>query len=173
MPPRLIFVAVTALSVAWTPHRDPLAGDPDEEAVELGPAIGEADLQPYEPGDPQLRFVRALKLKDDQPKAARGLFEKIALEGGPLPDRALHLAALCAIDQGDGSGAERLLGQVSLRYVDADQVLLERARQLAELRVAGPKSAARIEEILQPIFEGKVRADVASAHLIAGDAQFA
>ncbi len=173
MIPRLTLLAATAVSVAWTPaHRDPLAGDVDE-AVELGPAVGDADLQPYEPGDPQLRFVRALQLKDDEPRAARGLFEKIALEGGPLADRALHMAALCAIDQGDTAGAERLLGQVSLRYVDADQALLERARQLVQLRVAGPATAARVEEILQPIFEGRVRADVASAHLIAGDAQFA
>ena len=83
------------------------------------------------------------------------------------------MAALCAIDMGDGPGAERLLGQVSARYVDADQVVLERARQNMQMRVAGPATARRVEDILQPIFDGTIRADVASAHLLAGDAQLA
>jgi soluble lytic murein transglycosylase len=173
MIPRLCILAVTALSLAWVPAQDALVGDAGEEAVEAGPAIGDAQLAPYAATDPQMRFVKALALREARPGAARLLFEKIALDGGPLADRALHLAALCAIDQGDGAAAERLLGQVSLRYVDEDQVLLERARQALQLRVAGPRTAERIEEILHPIFAGKVRADVASAHLIAGDAQHA
>src|SRR4051812_12693871 len=170
MIPRLPILALAALCLAWVPaDADALVSEPD--AVELGPAIGPAELAPYDASAPQMRFVKAIALRDDRPKAARALFEKIALEGGPLSDRALQLAALCALDDGDGATAERLLGQVSLRYVDADQVLLERARQVLQLRVSGPHTAGRIEEILQPIFEGKVRADVASAHLIAGDAQ--
>jgi hypothetical protein len=163
MIPRLCILAVTALSLAWVPAQDALVGDAGEEAVEAGPAIGDAQLAPYAATDPQMRFVKALALREARPGAARLLFEKIALDGGPLADRALHLAALCAIDQGDGAAAERLLGQVSLRYVDEDQVLLERARQALQLRVAGPRTAERIEEILHPIFAGKVRADVASA----------
>src|SRR2546427_11388700 len=78
-----------------------------------------------------------------------------------------------SIDQGSAGAAERLLAQVSLRYVDADQILLERARQTMDRRVAGPRTAARVEEILQPIVGGQVRADIAAAHLIAGDAQLA
>src|SRR2546426_7033660 len=40
-------------------------------------------------------------------------------------------------------------------------------------RVAGPRTAARVEETLQPTLGGEVRADIAAAHLIAGDAQLA
>src|SRR2546428_13486519 len=48
MPPRLLSFAAVALCVAWVPAPpDPLAGDPDVEAVERGPAIGEAELAPY------------------------------------------------------------------------------------------------------------------------------
>ena len=166
---------------------------------ELGPEIGEAELRSYfqtpelksalselqagrpadaliflpsKPTEDPVRWLKALALRAaGQPRAARPLFESVAT--GPLADRALHLAALCAIDSGDGAGAERLLGQVSFRYVDADQVVLERARQLMQLRVAGPATAKRVEEVLEPIFDGSVRADVATAHLLAGDAQLA
>src|SRR2546425_4424865 len=202
MTPRLLSFAAVALCVAWVPAPpDPLAADPDVEAVERGPAIGEAELAPYfttsalksalselqagraehalrflprRPADTPTRWLKALALKGaEHPKAARALFEQIALQGGPLADRALHMAALCAIDQGRATAAERLLAQVSLRYVDADQVLLERARQTMDLRIAGPRTAARVEEILQPILSGQIRADAAAAHLIAGDAQLA
>jgi soluble lytic murein transglycosylase len=202
MTPRLLTFATVALCVAWVPApADPIAADLEVEAVERGPAIGEAELAPYfttsslksalselqagraehalrflprRPADTPTRWLKALALKAaEHPKAARALFEQIALQGGPLADRALHMAALCAIDQGRAVAAERLLAQVSLRYVDADQVLLERARQTMDLRVAGSRTAARVEEILQPILSGQIRADVAAAHLIAGDAQLA
>src|SRR3989454_3477518 len=202
MTPRLLTFATVALCVAWVPAPpDPLAGDPEVEAVERGPAIGEAEMAPYfttsalksalselqagraanalrflprRPADAPTRWLKALALKAaEHPKAARALFEQIALQGGPLADRALHMAALCAIDQGSAGAAERLLAQVSLRYVDADQILLERARQTMDRRVARPRTAARVEEILQPIVGGQVRADIAAAHLIAGDAQLA
>jgi peptidoglycan lytic transglycosylase len=195
----LTLAALTALCVAWVPaHSDPLAG---VESVELGPTIGEAQLAPYfttpalqsalselqagrasnalrfipsRPADVPAKWLKALVLKAaDRPGPARALFQQIARRGGPLADRALHMAGLCAVDQGNGASAERLLGQVSLRYVDADEALLERARQVMKLRVAGPRTAARIEEILQPILAGQLRADMAAAHLIAGDAQFA
>ena len=193
-------VACAALCVAWTPAPwavHPVADEPD--SPELGPAIGDAKLEPYfttaalrsalseyqagrpesaltflppRPKEAPVRWLKALALKAaDQPRAARALFEGLA--SGPLADRALHMAALCAIDMGDGPGAERLLGQVSARYVDADQVVLERARQNMQMRVAGPATARRVEDILQPIFDGTIRADVASAHLLAGDAQLA
>lgn len=106
MIPRLCILAVTALCVAWAPAQDALAGDAAADAVETGPAIGDAQLAPHAPGDPQMRFVKALALRETRPGAARLLFEKIALEGGPLADRALHMAALCAIDQGDGAAAD-------------------------------------------------------------------
>jgi peptidoglycan lytic transglycosylase len=171
----------------------------DVDAAVRGPAIGEEQLAAYFT-TPQLKaaladvqagraaealkkmparpiawpqkWLRALALKGAlQAHAARVIFEQLAV--GPLADRALHLAALCAIDEGDGVAAERLLGQVSLRYVDADQVLLERARQTMRRRVPGPATAAQVELVLRPIFDGTVRADVASAHLLAGDAQLA
>ncbi|MGZ6142527.1 MAG: tetratricopeptide repeat protein, partial [Myxococcales bacterium] len=189
-----------ALSVGWTAAPwavHPVEDEPD--SPELGRAIGDARLESYfqtaalrsasselqagraesaltflppRSKEAPVRWLKALALKAaEQPKPARALFEGLA--SGPLADRALHLAALCAIDMGDGPGAERLLGQVSFRYVDADQVVLERARQVMQMRVAGPATAKRVEEILQPIFDGTVKADVASAHLIAGDAQLA
>ncbi len=77
------------------------------------------------------------------------------------------------MDEGLGGVGERLLAQVPARYVDADQAMLERARQAMGLHVAGPATARRVEEILQPIFDGKVKADVGAAHLVAGDAQLA
>src|SRR6266404_8387148 len=195
----LTFSAVMALCVAWVPAQpDPLA---DVEPQDQGPAIGEAQLAPYftssrlksalselqagraanalrylpsRPADVPTRWLKALALKAaDRPGAARALFQQIARQGGPLADRALHMAGLCAVDLGNGAAAERLLGQVSLRYVDADQALLERARQVVKLRAAGRRTAARVEEILQPIFAGQLRADVAAAHLIAGEAQLA
>ena len=192
--------AAAALCVAWEPA-DPLAADAAAASLERGPAIGEAQLASYlttaalksalselqagrpgsalrylprKPADPASTWLRALALKaDDQPRSARLLFEQLALGGGPLADRALHMAALCAVDEGNGGTAEKLFAQVSLRYVDADQVLLERARQTMARLVPGPRTAARVEEILQPIFGAQVRADVAAAHLIAGDAQLA
>ena len=197
-----ILAALLLPSIAWVPQpADPLAGDPDAASLERGPAIGEAQLAPYftsaalksavselqagrphgalrylprKPADSPTKWLRALALQgDDQPRSARVLFEQLALEGGPLADRALHMAALCAIDAGNGAAAEKLLAQVSLRYVDADQVLLERARQTLARLVPGPRTAARVEDILEPIFGAQIRADVAAAHLIAGDAQLA
>src|SRR2546426_5297038 len=48
MIPRLLSFAAVALCAAWVPAPpDPLAADPDVEAVERGPAIGEAELAPY------------------------------------------------------------------------------------------------------------------------------
>jgi soluble lytic murein transglycosylase len=197
------YLAIGVLLAGWTPAWmavRPLETPPVvEEDPALGPAIGDAQLATYfttpaqrsalselqagrpesaltflpaAPKDAPTRWLKALALRaSDEPRLARKLFEQLAV--GPLADRALHLAALCAIDQGDGPGAERLLGQVSLRYVDADQVLLEWARQYSKSHVAGPKTAERIEEILKPILSNAVRADGAPAHLIAGDAQAA
>jgi soluble lytic murein transglycosylase len=164
-----------------------------------GPAIPESDLAPYfatgkpkaalqlyqegkftqalaqlppSPKDQPTRWMRALALRGDgQSAPAQKVFEALALEGGPLADRATHLAALCAIDSGDSQRGEQLLAQVSLRYVDADQALLERARLQAKLRPAGPATAAKVEEVLAPIFDARIRADVASAHLLAGEAE--
>jgi soluble lytic murein transglycosylase len=192
---------VTAAAASASPMTDALVSPSDVEAVERGPAIGGPQLAPYfttpalrsalselqagraesalrylpsRPQEPPVKWLKALVLKGaDQPKPARVLFEQLALGGGPLADRALHLAGLCAVAEGQPARAERLLGQVSLRYVDADEAVLERARQTMELRVAGPRTAARVEEILQPIFAGQIRGDVAAAHLIAGDAQLA
>src|SRR5437660_1285923 len=48
-----------------------------------------------------------------------------------------------------------------------------RGRQAMKLRVAGPATSARVEEIVQPLLDGEVRGDLASAHLLAGDAQLA
>jgi hypothetical protein len=180
--------------IAGRPVEPPPVVDDDPA---LGPAIGDAQLAPYfttpalrsalsevlagraenaltflppAPKDGPTKWLKAVALRAaDQPGPARKLFEQLA--AGPLADRALHLAALCAIDQGDGAAAERLLGQVSLRYVDEDQVLLEWARQFSRSHVAGPKTAERVEAILLPIFSGEVRGDGAPAHLIAGDAQ--
>src|SRR3954471_15624727 len=169
------FAALAALSVAWEPApADILAGAADVAAVERGPAIGAPQLAPYfttpalqfalselqagrpgsalrrlprKPEESPVKWLRALALKaDNQRHPARMLFEQLALEGGPLADRALHLAALCAIDEGNGAAAERLFAQVSLRYVDADQVLLERARQTMQRLVAGPRTAGRVGE---------------------------
>src|SRR5437660_771824 len=138
MIPRLLSFAAVVLCAAWVPAPpDPLAADPDVEAVERGPAIGEAELAPYfttsaaksalselqagraanalrflprRPADAPTRWLKALALKAaDHPKAARALFEQLAMEGGPLADRALHMAALCAIDQGSAGAAEMLL----------------------------------------------------------------
>jgi soluble lytic murein transglycosylase len=192
MSPRLaslVFCAALAVRAQTT----------DVDAAVRGPAIGAAELLPYFTS-PQLvsaladlqagrapqalkklplkpatwpeKWLRAEALKAaGQPHPARALFEQ--LTAGPLADRALHLAALCAVDEGDAVAAERLLGQVSLRYVDADQVLLERARQTMKLRVAGPATATQVEAVLAPILAGTVRADIATAHLLAGDAQLA
>ncbi len=164
-------VSLALLCAAWTPApwapRAPAPGEDDFAFLYLGPATGEATLAPS-------RWLKALALKDaDQPRQARAIFEQLAAQGGPLADRALHLAGICAVEEGNGVAAERLLGQVSSRYIDADLAMLERARQLTGLRVAGPSTAARVEEILQPIFDGQVRADNGAAHLVAGDAQLA
>ncbi len=144
------------------------------DAVQAGHAAQALKLLPRKPEDPPARWLRALALRAaDRPKAARAAFEELAAAGGPLGDRALHLAALCAIDGGEAAAADRLLAQVPARYVDADQAVLERARQLQKAHLAGPRLAAQVEEALEPIFSGKVRADVATAHLLAGDAQLA
>jgi soluble lytic murein transglycosylase len=185
------FVFVFSLA-AW-------AQTPDVRATLRGPAIGDEQLEPYftsaqskaaladyqagraaealrklpsKAKDWPTRWLRAVSLRAaGQPHLARALFEQLA--SGPLADRAMHLAGLCAVDEGDPQSAEKLLGQVSLRYVDADQALLERARQTIKAHVPGPATAAQVEAILEPIFDGTVRADVASAHLLAGDAQLA
>src|SRR5439155_11505570 len=48
MTPRPLTLATVALCVAWVPAPpDPLADDLEVEAVERGPAIGEAELAPY------------------------------------------------------------------------------------------------------------------------------
>ncbi|HKB76859.1 MAG TPA: tetratricopeptide repeat protein, partial [Myxococcales bacterium] len=150
------------------------AGPLKRAAAELqsGHAARALSLIPRKPEDAAGRWLRALALRAaDRPRAARAAFEELAAAGGPLSDRALHLAALSAIDGGEAAAADRLLAQIPARYVDADQALLERARQLLKAHVAGPRLAAQVEEVLEPIFSGKVRADVASAHLLAGDAQ--
>ena len=176
--------------------------EPDEvQSPELGPSIGEPQLAPYF-ATPQLkaalaalqagraalalklippksrewpvRWLRALALRAaGQQSQARVIFEQLSALPGPLADRALHLGALCAVDAGDAPAAERMLGQVSLRYVDADQARLERARQLMKLRPSGPGMAAEVEEVLEPLLSGKIRGDLASVHLVAGDAQLA
>src|SRR5438132_6314719 len=120
------------------------------------------------------RWLRAQALRTaGRGGAARAAFEELANRDGPLADRALHLAALSAVEAGDAANADRLLADIPARYVDADQALLERARQMLKGRVAGPRLAASVEDLLEPIFSGTVRADVASAHLLAGDAQLA
>ena len=190
-------VWLALLCAAWTPAR----ANPDEDSVAQGPAYDDAKLAPFfatpalksalselqagrgelallflppRPKDSPTRWLKALALRAaEEPHPARLLFEELAAAGGPLADRALHLAALCAIDEGNGAAAERLLSQVSARYVDADQAMLERARQLTKAHLAGPATAKRVEEILQPIFDGAVRADGGAAHLVAGDAQLA
>ena len=190
-------VWLALLCAAWTPAR----ANPDGDSVAQGPAYDDAKLAPFfatpalksalselqagrgelallflppKPKDSPTRWLKALALRAaEEPHPARLLFEELAAAGGPLADRALHLAALCAIDEGNGAAAERLLSQVSSRYVDADQAMLERARQLTKAHLAGPATAKRVEEILQPIFDGAVRADGGAAHLVAGDAQLA
>src|SRR2546428_2118747 len=178
------------------------SSSPDEpDAAEAPIAYGDPELAPYFAVGPLkraaaelqagraavgLRFIpaksqefpaqwlRALALRAaGNPRAARAVFEQLAVRGGPVGDRALHLAALSAIDAGDAAGADRLLAQVPARYVDVDQAILERARQLRKAQVAGPRLAAKVEEVLEPNFSGSVRADVATAHLLAGDAQLA
>ena len=186
-------------STLAAPSADPDSAALEVPDALRGPAIREADLAPHfqsgkskaallalregkpaqalallpsAPKDSPTRWLRAQALRAaGKPADARKLFEQLVLEGGPLADRATHLAALSAIDAGDSARGELLLGQVSLRYVDADQVLLERARQQMKLRPAGPATAARVEETLAPIFDGRVRADLAAAHLLAGEAQ--
>src|ERR1700682_6348488 len=195
-----LFVALAAQ--AWPMGARALEQEePEVESVERGPAIGEAKLAPYfmtsdlrsalselqagrpanalrylprRPREAPVKWLKALALRGaGQPGPARALFEQLAIAGGPLTDRALHQAAMCAIDQGKGPAALRLLAQVSFTYVDADQVVLERARQTVKMRVAGAATADRVEEILEPIFSGQIRADLAAAHLTAGDAQLA
>jgi soluble lytic murein transglycosylase len=172
---RASMAAVFLCCAAWAPGpwgyaRPPEPEEPDVDAAELGPAFGETQLAPRQ----SPRWQRALQLRDaGEWHQARLAFEQLALAGGPLADRAMYLAALSAVDEGDGAAAERLLGQVSKTFVDADQAMLERARQAMKLRVAGPATAGLVEQILQPILAGEVRGDVAAAHLLAGDAQMA
>ena len=140
--------------------------------LQAGHAARALQLLPAAPKDAPVRWLRALALRAaGESSKARAAFEQLAVAGGPLADRALHLAALSALDAGDGASGARLLGQISSRYVDADQALLERARQLQKDRVAGPASAAQIEDLLAPLFTGRVRGDLATAHLLAGDAE--
>ena len=192
--------ARTGAPARAAPPAAPARAD-DEDSVSAGPAFDDKKLEPWfqtpalksalselqagragsalhflppKPKDAPTRWLKALALRAaEQPHPARLLFEELAAAGGPLADRALHLAGLCAVDEGNGAAAERLLSQVSSRYVDADQAILERARQMTKAHVAGPATARRVEEILQPIFDGAVRADGGAAHLIAGDAQLA
>lgn len=171
-------IFMTLLCAAWVPGPwgyvtpEP-PEEPDVEAATLGPAFGEAQLAPR-PTPYAAKWQKANDLRArGEPRAARVLFEQLALAGGPLADRAMYLAGMCAVDQADGPAAEKLLGQVSKSFVDADQAMLERARQAMKQHVAGPATAAMVEEILRPILAGEVRADVASAHLLAGDAQLA
>jgi hypothetical protein len=148
----------------------------NQAAAELqaGNAARALKLIPARLMDFPARWLRAMALRAaGRAQAARAAFEELANRDGPLADRALHLAALSAIDAGDAAAADRLLAQIPARYVDADQALLERVRQLQKSQVAGPRLAERIEELLQPMFNGTVRGDVASAHLLAGDAQLA
>jgi soluble lytic murein transglycosylase len=179
---------------------DPSQDDLEEELVR-GPAFGDAEFAPYFaagplkqaaaeleagrgaqalkliPAKPQTvpaKWLRALALRaSGQSAQAKRAFEELALLGGLLADRAVHLASLCAVDLKDGAAAERLLGQVSARYVDADQAILERARQVMKLRVPGAATAASVEEVVHPILAGEIRGDVAAAHLTAGDTQLA
>src|SRR2546425_11206921 len=110
MTPRLLSFAAVALCVAWVPAPpDPLAADPDVEAVERGPAIGEAELAPYFTSSAlksalselqagraadALRFfsprpaggpapgLKALGLEGaDHPKTGRAAFRELAVEG--------------------------------------------------------------------------------------------
>src|SRR2546425_8207395 len=118
MTPRLLSFAAVALCVAWVPAPpDPLAADPDVEAVERGPAIGEAELAPYftssalksalselqagraanalrflspRPGGGPTRGAQGVGLKGGgHPEAARARVEQLAREGGALAGRAL------------------------------------------------------------------------------------
>src|SRR2546430_14083205 len=112
MIPPLLSFAAGVLCAAWVPAPpDPLAADPDVEAVERGPAIGEAELAPYfttsaaksalselqagraanalrflprRPADAPTRWLKALALKAaDHPEAARAPVGQPAMEGGP------------------------------------------------------------------------------------------
>jgi soluble lytic murein transglycosylase len=140
--------------------------------LQKGQAAKALPLLGPNPKDAPTRWLRALALRAaGRPAEARRLFEQLVLAGGPLADRATHLAALSAQEAGEAAQAEQLFGQVSLRYVDADQALLERARLQMKLRPAGPAMAGLVEETLAPILEGRVRADVAAGHLLAGEAQ--
>ena len=200
MPLSRTVLLLGLVSLGAAPLRAETSAPPERE-TEVAAAYGEAELAPYfeagplkraaaelqagraaqalrlirkKPDDFAGRWLRALALRAaDRPRAARVAFEELAAAGGPLADRALHLAALSAIDGGEATAADRLLAQVPARYVDADQALLERARQLEKAHVAGPRLAAQVEDVLEPIFGGKVRGDLASAHLLAGDAQLA
>ncbi len=163
---------------APTPNSALAAAPLDEDDDSLaGPTFGDAQLAPYfvtpalrsalselQAGRPEsaLTFLPA-KPKDAPSRWLKALTLKAAEQ--PRPARALF--------EGDSAAAERLLGQVSSRYVDADQAMLERARQLMNLRVAGPATAKRVEEILKAVFDGQVRGDQGAAHLVAGDAQLA
>jgi peptidoglycan lytic transglycosylase len=200
MPSFRIALVLASLSLGAAPLRAKTSAQRQAD-VERGPAYGDAELAPYFASGPLKeafaefqagRAGQALKLLPNRPRAsaelwlraqalratgkaaaAREAFEKLAAQGGPLADRALHLAGLSAVDAGDAAAADRLLAQVPARYVDADQALLERARQIQFLRISGPRTASDVEGVLEPIFSGRVRADVAAAHLVGGDAQLA
>jgi soluble lytic murein transglycosylase len=186
----LVFLAAAAVRAQgpWEdPERGPSYGDAELSSRFTSAPYSKAyaDLQaghgkqalrllPSNPGTFAGRWLRAQALRAaGRPAQAKAAFEQLATQDAALADRALHLAGLSALEAGDHAAAEKLFAQVSLRYVDADQVLLERARQLQKLRPVGPETAAAVEEALDPIFAGKLRADVGAAHLVAGDAQLA
>src|SRR2546426_9742204 len=124
MTPRLLSFAAVALCVAWVPAPpDPLAADPDVEAVERGPAIGEAELAPYfttsalksalselqagraaealrvlprTAADAPAPGLKALALEAaDPPKRAPAPFRQPAVEGGPPAEPPPPQAAPC------------------------------------------------------------------------------
>ena len=192
----LLVCAAPALAEVPGPDADEV-----EEGIAQGPAIGDKELAPYfasgwrraasarlQEGRPDLaleliplkpkdfpgRWLRAAALRGTgRGLQAKAAYEQIAAAGGPLSDRAMHLAALSALEAGNAEAAEALFGKVRPRYVDADQALLERARQTQKLRPPGPETALAVEAVLKPILSGEVRGDVGAAHLVAGDAQLA
>src|SRR4051812_1278198 len=83
---------------------------PAADALQAGRAAQALKLLPKKAGDFPARWLRALSLRAaDRPRAARAAFEELAAGGGPLGDRALHLAGLCAVDGGEAAAADRLL----------------------------------------------------------------
>ena len=146
---------------------------PAKKAADLlaaGKAAQALALLPAKAKDVPGRWLRALAQKGaGKCASARPEFEALAAKGGPLRDRALFLAGLCAGESGDGAGAAGLLRQVSPASIDAGEAYLEAARYVAKLHP--PKEAAPlVEEVLVPLLAASVRGDPAAAHLVAGDA---